>query len=138
MSEPKPLPYRKALLLGLCAVSIIVLIQAFLSFSCYRSTIYQFLGALMILAIPMAPALIALFSSRPLCAVGASLFFSPWLLLAYNTDCVAPKSSGGGASMIYVIVIGAGLITAAIGALITLPIANDLNGNSKSKSDKKV
>ncbi len=66
-------------------------------------------------AIPLIPGLIAVFGENPLKAIGASLVAICFYALAYYTDCVLPYE-GGGASMIYVVVIMYGTPLAFLGA----------------------
>ena len=113
-------PLVRARALGLVAVAGVGLLQAFNSFACYDHDLLGYLGALGFIAIPMLPAVVALFTKNPLRAVVASLLFAPWLLFAYYTDCVRPYQ-GGGASMIYVGVLLYGLPCALIGALLAGP-----------------
>lgn len=96
-----------------------LLLQAFNSVACYKHDLGDFLmvSAFFVL-VPLLPALVSLALSNPLRAVGACVLFAPWLLVAYYTDCARPYS-GGGASMIYVVVFMFGTITSLIGALIT-------------------
>ena len=99
--------------------------QAFNSFSCYGHDMPAYLRALGFVAIPMAPALVAVITKNPLRAVAASLLFAPWLLFAYYTDCVRPYQ-GGGASMIYVAVVMYGLPCTLLGALFAGPALKGL------------
>ena len=102
-----------------------LLLQAFNSFACYGHDLRGYLGALGFVAIPLLPAVFALFTKNPFRAVGAALLFAPWLLFAYYTDCVRPYQ-GGGASMIYVAVLMYGLPCALIGALLAGPVLRGL------------
>ncbi|MGS1079870.1 Na+:solute symporter [Pseudoxanthomonas beigongshangi] len=112
---------KAALSLGAAAVAAILAQQAFNSVSCYDHSFLDYLGAVGIfLLVPLLPALISLLTANPLRAVGACLLLSPWLWIAYYTDCVAPYS-GGGASLIYVAVLLWGTPCALLGALITGP-----------------
>lgn len=63
--------------------------------------------------IPLFPAVMYLFTSNPARAIGAALTVIPFYLMAYHTDCVLPYQ-GGGASMIYVVVIFFGTPAALI------------------------
>jgi hypothetical protein len=112
---------RRARVFGLASVGLIVILQAINSFGCDKHDVGGYLKVLALLAIPMSPALLALFTTNPLRAVGASALFAPWLVLAYYTDCISPYE-GGGASMIYVVVFMYGFATAVIGALASGPL----------------
>jgi hypothetical protein len=113
---------RRALTCGIVAIVGVILLQAFNSFACYHMSFFQFLSAWTIfVSVPLVPACIGLVTKNPLRAVGSCLLFAPWLLLAYYTDCIRPRS-GGGASMIYVAVLLWGTPCAVIGALITGPV----------------
>jgi hypothetical protein len=117
---------ERAVVCGLAAIVGVIAIQSFSSFSCYGHTIQDFFGALGIfLMVPLLPALISLCTKNPLRAVGACLLFAPWLLFAYYTDCVCPYT-GGGASMVYVVVLLWGTPCAIIGAVLTDPILRAL------------
>jgi len=120
-SVPLRLARSKALVLGLIAIAAVALLQTFNSFACYKHDFSAYLSALLFIGIPMLPALLSLATKNPLRAVGASLFFAPWLVFAYYVDCVA-SYQGGGASMIYVAVVLWGLPSALACALITGPI----------------
>jgi len=117
---------RNARWIGVTAIFAVLLLQAFNSFACYKHDFVTFLLATsFFVGIPLLPAFISLAFPNPLRAVGACLFFAPWLLLAYYTDCVLPYT-GGGASMIYVAVFLWGTVTSSIGALISNSITKSL------------
>ncbi len=109
---------RNGLGIGAIGISLVVLFQAFNSFVCYKHNIGQFLGALLFVAVPMLPGIVAMFTRSPFRALGAAAFFIPWLVYAFYVDCGA-KHEGGSASMIYVAVSMWGLPSALIGALLT-------------------
>lgn|SRR5690554_878744 len=112
---------KRALQLGLAAMGCIVCLQAFNSFACYGHGPGLFLLGLGFVAVPLLPALLVLPSSNPLRAVGACVLFAPWLVYAYYVDCIQPHA-GGGASMVYVLVVMGGLPSAIVGALVTGPV----------------
>lgn len=102
----------RSVFLGVASIFGIIFIQAFNSFACYDQDLQSFLETLGIFdIIPLVPALISLFTSNPLRAIGACILFAPWLILA----C-------GGESMVYVAVILWGTPSSIIGALITGPV----------------
>ncbi len=112
---------KLAISIGVVAVATILAQQAFNSFACYDHSLKSFLAVVGIFVlVPLLPALISLFTANPLRAVGACLLLSPWLWLAYYTDCVAPYT-GGGASMVYIAVVLWGTPCSLIGALLTGP-----------------
>lgn len=115
------IPVARARVFGLIGIVGIALLQAFNSFACYGHDLPGYLGALAFIAVPMAPALIVLFTKNPLRAIAASLLFAPWLAFAYYTDCIRPYQ-GGGASMIYVAVLMYGLPCTLAGALLGGPV----------------
>ena len=116
--------YRKARWIGVAAILAVLLLQAFNSFACYHHDFLTFLSSTAIfVGIPLLPALVSLALPNPLRAVGACVFFAPWLLFAYYTDCVRPYP-GGGASMVYVAVFVCGTAISVLGALITNFITN--------------
>lgn len=103
--------------LALAAIGAVVVLQAINSFGCYHHDLPAFGQALAFIALPMLPALVALFTRNPLRSVAASALFAPWLLFAYYTDCIRPYQ-GGGASMVYVAVLMYGFATALLGAVL--------------------
>jgi hypothetical protein len=109
---------NRAQVIGVSAIGIVVLLQAVNSFGCYEHDFTGYLKSLAFISVPMLPALVALFTRNPLRACGASALFAPWLVLAYYTDCIRPYT-GGGASMIYIVVVMYGLATALLGALVS-------------------
>jgi hypothetical protein len=115
----------RAIFLGVSAIFCVIAVQAFSSFTCYGHDFLTFLGVLTFVAGPLIPAGISLTTANPLRAIGACLLFVPWLFFAYYTDCVLPYS-GGGASMIYVVVLLWGTPSAVIGALVSGPITHTL------------
>jgi hypothetical protein len=118
----QPLSHRASLGAGIAAVGLVCALQGVNSFACYQHNVWQYLGSLLFIAIPMFPALTALKSEHPVRAVGGALLFAPWLAVAYYADCIEPYS-GGGASMIYVAVVLWGLPTCFVGVLLSGPIA---------------
>ena len=111
----------KAIVLGLVSITGVALLETFNSLACYKHDFGHFLSAMLFIGIPMLPALVSLATGNPLRAVGASVFFAPWLVFAYYVDCIVPYQ-GGGASMVYVGVILWGFPSAAVGALMTGPV----------------
>jgi hypothetical protein len=117
---------RGAIKIGAIAIVLVLLLQGFNSFACYKQDFKEYLLAIReFLLIPLLPALVSLCFPNALRAVGACLCLAPWLLLAYYTDCVKPYT-GGGASMIYVAVLLYGTPSAILGALVTGPITRSL------------
>ena len=112
---------RAALVLGALAIVGVVLLQAFNSFACYKQSFGTFLASLGFIAIPMVPAIVGLATKNPLRSISAAACFAPWLLVAYYTDCVLPYQ-GGGASMIYVVVVMFGLPCALTGYFLAIPV----------------
>ena len=109
---------RGGLGIGAIGVALVILAQAFNSFTCYKHDLGKFLEALGFVAFPMLPGIVSLFTKSPYRALGASVLFLPWLLYAYHVDCGSPYQ-GGGASMIYVAVVLWGFPCALVGALIS-------------------
>ncbi|BCT93009.1 hypothetical protein LYSHEL_20320 [Lysobacter helvus] len=114
---------RRALQLAIAAVCGILVLHLIYSFCAGGE---QWLRALLIgfgifVLPPLVPAIVSMATANPLRAVGAVLFLAPWMLLAIYVDCIAPYT-GGGASMIYVVVQFWGTPSAILGALITGPI----------------
>jgi len=104
---------------GVLAMIAVIALQTFNDVVCYHQNVSGYLEGLLIFVSPaLGIAAVALLTSNPLRAVGACVFFAPWLMLAYHTDCVAP-STGGGASMIYVVVLLWGVPSALIGTLVS-------------------
>ena len=95
--------YRKALLMGMLSILLLVALQAWSSVQCYHHDAFDFalmLGAFVL--VPLIPSLIALLTPNPLAAVGGSVFFAPWMGYAYYKDCINPDADGG-SSMVYVL-----------------------------------
>ncbi|WP_147376744.1 Na+:solute symporter [Noviherbaspirillum saxi] len=108
--------------IGVGAISLILLLQAFNSFACYKHNFSDYLhGVMIFLFIPLLPAVISLFLPNALRAVGACACLAPWLILAYYVDCIKPYTDGG-ASMSYIAVLFYGTPCAIIGAIITGPL----------------
>lgn len=116
---------RRALTLAVLAILAVVALQAFNSFACYKHDFLAFVGSLGFIAVPMLPAFVTLPTKNPLRSVAASLLFAPWLLVAYYTDCIRPYE-GGGASMVYVVVVMYGFVTALVGAVLAGPVLSRL------------
>ena len=83
-------------------------VQLFNDVSCYERELFEAILNIWFPAIPLLPAILAMFSQNPLKAVGASVVAALFYLFAFYTDCIRPYE-GGGASMVYVIVIMYGL-----------------------------
>lgn len=119
--------HKRAIHIGLAAIAGVLLLQAFSSSTCYE---HDFVSFLMAAGFFLGPALlittVCLFTANPLRAVGSCLLFAPWLVFAYYTDCIRPYE-GGGASMVYVLVLLLGTPCALLGALITGPVMRLLN-----------
>lgn len=79
----------------------------------------------------MIPAVIFLATRNPLRSVGASIVAISFYALAYYTDCIAPYE-GGGASMIYVVVILYGTPLAVLGGFIAGSITNGVVMDGKT------
>jgi hypothetical protein len=104
--------------LGLLAMATVLAVQAFNSFACYGHDFQRFVSVTStFIVVPLVPALVGVMLPNPLRAVAACVLFSPWLLLAYYTDCVRPYP-GGGASMIYVAVLLWGTVSSLVGAVV--------------------
>jgi hypothetical protein len=118
---------KQAILAGLAAIAGVVLLQAFNSATCYEHDLVSFLMAAGFFLSPaLLIATVCLFTANPLRAVGSCLLFAPWLVFAYYTDCIRPYE-GGGASMVYVLVLLLGTPCAFLGALITGPVMRLFN-----------
>ena len=111
---------------GIGAIVAVVALQGFNGAICYHQDFRGFVGSLLVFVGPaLAIAVFTLFTRNPLRAVGACVCFAPWLLFAYYTDCVRPYA-GGGASMIYVVVLFWGVPSAALGAAVAGPVLRRL------------
>ena len=107
----------RALLIAVGAICAVFFLQALISFGCYKSNFSEYLNICLFVAIPLIPAFVFLGFRNPLPAVGACVFFAPWLIFAWHTICVRPYS-GGGDSMIYVAVLIWGTPSAIVGAFL--------------------
>lgn len=111
--------FNRARAWGLVAIVLVLLLQAVNSFGCYQHDLVTYLKVTaFFLGIPLLLPVVALFTRKPLRAVGACALLAPWLVLAFYTDCVRPYE-GGGASMIYVVVLMWGSVTSLLGFLVT-------------------
>ena len=118
----KTLTRKQGVRCGIAAIAGVCAVQVFNSVACYHMTMGQLVGTwVFFVLIPLVPALVSLLTANPLRAVGACLFFVPWLVLAYYTDCIRPYA-GGGASMIYVAVLVWGTPSAIVGTLVAGPV----------------
>jgi hypothetical protein len=109
--------HEKAVYAGVIFILIAIGFQLFNDFACYKKSIVEALLFLWFPAIPLITAIASLKSKNPLRAIPSSLSVIPFYLMAYNTDCVQPYK-GGGASMIYVVVIMYGTPVAFVCAFI--------------------
>jgi hypothetical protein len=116
----------RAALVGAASIGIVAVIQVFNRVACYKQDWESTLVGLAFIAISMLPAIISLALPNPLRTVGASVFFAPWLVLAYVTDCVLPYS-GGATSMIYIAVVIWGTPCAILGAFVAAPMIKGLS-----------
>lgn len=104
----------------------VVALHTFNAVACYDLDFASFVSTARMFVLPgLVPALLALLIGRPFAAIGACSLLAPWLVLAYYTDCVRPYT-GGGASMIYVVVLFWGLPSAIVGAVLGRPVAHRL------------
>jgi hypothetical protein len=125
---------RHAQWIGVASIALVVALQSFNGVACYHQNVADFLLAFSIFVAPAVfVALIALFTSNPLRAAVASLCFAPWLVMAYYSDCIAPYR-GGGASMVYVVVVLYGLPCALLGAFIAGPLLRRLGVTVEPKT----
>jgi len=108
---------RKAVYLGFLSILIAISFQLFNDFACYKKSIFEAVIFLWFPAIPLIPAMVSLKSRNPLRAITSSLCVVPFYLMAYYIDCLQPYK-GGGASMVYVVVIMYGTPVALAGTLI--------------------
>jgi hypothetical protein len=117
---------RTAQWIGAASIAVVVALQSFNGVACYHQTLADFILAFAIFVAPaVVVALVALFTSNPLRAAVASACFAPWLVTAYYSDCVLPYR-GGGASMVYVVVLLYGLPCALLGVFIAGPLLRRL------------
>lgn len=128
----KTVPYLLAQKIAWSAILIALCIPLYSNLTCYEKTVIETLVALAFQAIPLIPAFIAIFSPNPLKAIGPSIIAAIFYLFAHNVDCVQ-SYEGGGASMIYVVVIMYGLPLAFIASWITGVICNSTGIVVKSR-----
>jgi hypothetical protein len=101
---------------GALSILAIVFLQAINSFGCYGHDFIAYLKALIFIAVPMLPAIACVVARSQARAVAASIFFAPWLLFAFYTDCIRPGADGG-ASLAYASVMLFGFPSALLGAV---------------------
>jgi hypothetical protein len=117
---------RKAQCIGAASILGVIALQFFNSVACYHQTFADLTLSFLIFVLPaVLVSVVAVFTNNPLRAAFASSMFAPWLGSAYFSDCVAPYH-GGGASMVYVVVLLYGFPSAVVGALIAGPILKRL------------
>jgi hypothetical protein len=110
-----------ALRIGLLGVAAVLALELFNGSTCYKHNLVSQLVALAFVAVGFYPGFSALRSESPIRAAGPSLLFAPWQAYAHYVDCVLPYQ-GGGASMVYVLVVVLGFPSAALGAFLTVPV----------------
>lgn len=104
------------------AILGVVLLEAAATFGCTApADASGRLSRLIWLLIPLSPALVALFTPNPLCAIAAALPVAGLIGYAYYLDCIRPYE-GGGASMVYLLVWFGGLIAAGAAALLAIAV----------------
>ncbi|AUZ06028.1 MULTISPECIES: hypothetical protein [Vitreoscilla] len=103
---------------GLVAMVAVLLSQTVAGVTCYQQDMLTLLSSIGFFILPpLLPAIVAWLFLNPLRAVVGCVFFVPWLLLAYYIDCIAPYE-GGGASMVFVVVLFGGFVTSLLGVLL--------------------
>lgn len=103
---------------GLVAMVAVLLSQTIAGVTCYQQDMMTLLSSMAFFIVPpLLPAIVAWIFFNPLRSVVGCLFFIPWLLLAYYIDCIAPYE-GGGASMVFVVVLFGGFVTCLLGVLL--------------------
>lgn len=112
----------KARRFGLAAVLVVFGMEVAAALGCgVPAEAETVLLRLLWLLIPLSPALVALFTPNPLCAVAAAIPVATFIAYAYHVDCIRPYQ-GGGASMIYIAVWFYGFLSAAAAALLAIPL----------------
>jgi hypothetical protein len=103
------------------AIAITVSLEILSGTFCEHRDLQSQVIALGFLLIPLSPALIAVLTPNPLCAVAATIPVAGWILYAFYLECVNP-SPGNGASMVYIGVWFYGFLCAGAAALISVPL----------------
>jgi hypothetical protein len=98
-----------------------VCVQLFNNFACYQHDLAEALTTLWFPSIVLIPSIIYSFTDNPLRSVISSLVAILLYLFAYYVDCVRPDS-GGGASMVYLVVVIYGTPLAAGLGLLAGPL----------------
>jgi hypothetical protein len=122
---------EKGLLIGFASILLAIGAQLFNDFSCYKMTWETALDFATVASIPLIPCVVVLFTKYPESAIGGSIVTIAFYALAYYNDCILPYQ-GGGASMVYVLVVMFGTPLSAV-ATVTLYVKLERNGLSIEK-----
>jgi hypothetical protein len=117
---------RKLKTLAWLSIALAICFQLFNDVACYEKSISEIALWFWFPLIPLVPAITFARQDKPVNAIAAALVIIPFYLFAYYADCVMPYE-GGGASMVYVIVVMFGTPVAIISGLLTGYIARRIN-----------
>ena len=120
-STRKTVTPRQARALGGGAILLVVALEVAGRIACGGRDFGSLGIALAFLLIPLSPALVALLTPNPLCAVAAAAPVAGWIAYAIYFDCVRPYQ-GGGASLVYVGVWFYGFMSATVAAIAAIPL----------------
>lgn len=103
--DPKlPSSASRSVIFAWISIGLAIGCQLFNDLCCYEKTLLESLIWMWFTLIPVVPAAFFMFAKKPIAAIGAALVVIPFYAMAYYSDCILPYQ-GGGASMVYVIVI---------------------------------
>lgn len=114
---------RKPKTLAWMSIGLAICFQLFNDVACYEKTITEIALWLWFALIPLIPAVVFISRNQSIHAIAAALAVIPFYLFAYYADCVMPYE-GGGASMVYVVVLMFGTPVAIVAGLLAGYVAN--------------
>ena len=114
-------------MIGIISIFVIVLVECFNNIVCFKLDVVNFIIGFIIFVLPgMIPAIVGLFVRQlAFSSFGSALFFLPFLVYAFQKECghLVNSNFGGGASMVYIVVLFYGTLSSLIGALLIPLIA---------------
>ena len=107
----------KQLKIGFASIIFAVSVQLFNDFACYDKSIFESISTIWFSLIALVPAILFLGSKKPIRAAGAAIVIACFYGFAYYTDCIQ-SYQGGGASMVYIIVLMYGIPLSILGGFV--------------------
>ncbi|MBL8381987.1 MAG: hypothetical protein JNM90_02855 [Burkholderiales bacterium] len=107
--------------LGLAAVAAALALEAASALVCRDADTANLLLSLAFLLIPLAPALVALATPNPLCAVAGAATVAGWIAYASQVECGAAAQTATAATVYYAVWFY-GFLSAAAATLLAAPL----------------